>query len=60
MSKISRINKLNNVRQCYKCFCVNIYRMPWQGDSTISIDRFDARAHLDYIPEIKSSEEEDK
>lgn len=26
--------------------------MPWQGDSTNMIDRFDARAHLDIIPEI--------
>ncbi|KAJ0176146.1 hypothetical protein K1T71_008320 [Dendrolimus kikuchii] len=27
--------------------------MPWQGDSNNMIDRFDVRAHLDYIPEIK-------
>ncbi len=26
--------------------------MPWQGDTSNMIDRFDARAHLDYIPEI--------
>uniref|UniRef100_A0A1B6DU17 Suppressor of white apricot N-terminal domain-containing protein n=1 Tax=Clastoptera arizonana TaxID=38151 RepID=A0A1B6DU17_9HEMI len=33
--------------------------MPWQGNQDILIDRFDVRAHLDYIPEIKSKEEED-
>lgn len=27
--------------------------MPWQGDTTNLIDRFDVRAHLDHIPEIK-------
>jgi splicing factor, arginine/serine-rich 16 len=27
--------------------------MPWQGDSTNMIDRFDVRAHLDFIPDIK-------
>ena len=27
-------------------------RMPWQGDTSNMIDRFDARAHLDHIPEI--------
>ncbi|XP_072464095.1 CLK4-associating serine/arginine rich protein [Notamacropus eugenii] len=25
--------------------------MPWQGDTNTMIDRFDVRAHLDYIPE---------
>lgn len=30
----------------------NILRK-WQGDSNILIDRFDARSHLDYIPEPK-------
>lgn len=25
-------------------------RMPWQGDANNMIDRFDVRAHLDYIP----------
>uniref|UniRef100_A0A915IFT7 Suppressor of white apricot N-terminal domain-containing protein n=1 Tax=Romanomermis culicivorax TaxID=13658 RepID=A0A915IFT7_ROMCU len=34
-----------------------LYRRPWQGDSSVSIDRFDVRAHLDYIPETKSSAE---
>ena len=29
----------------------NINMMPWQGDKSVMIDRFDARAHLDYIPE---------
>jgi arginine/serine-rich splicing factor 16 len=28
-----------------------LYRMPWQGRSDVLIDRFDVRAHLDYIPE---------
>ena len=27
---------------------------PWQGNSEILIDRFDVRAHLDYIPDIKN------
>ncbi|CAJ0955842.1 unnamed protein product [Ranitomeya imitator] len=27
--------------------------MPWQGDPNNMIDRFDVRAHLDYIPEYK-------
>lgn len=30
------------------------FRMPWQGDSNNMIDRFDVRAHLDYIPEVKN------
>ena len=25
--------------------------MPWQGNSDNMIDRFDVRAHLDFIPE---------
>ena len=29
----------------------NINMMPWQGDRSVMIDRFDVRAHLDYIPE---------
>ncbi|KAI8432180.1 hypothetical protein MSG28_004641 [Choristoneura fumiferana] len=28
--------------------------MPWQGNSNNMIDRFDVRAHLDYIPEVKN------
>ncbi|XP_013191530.1 CLK4-associating serine/arginine rich protein [Amyelois transitella] len=27
--------------------------MPWQGDPSNMIDRFDVRAHLDFIPEVK-------
>lgn len=27
--------------------------MPWQGQSDNMIDRFDVRAHLDYLPEFK-------
>jgi len=30
--------------------------MPWQGNAEILIDRFDVRAHLDYIPEVSKSE----
>lgn len=26
--------------------------MPWQGNSAVMIDRFDVRAHLDYIPDV--------
>src|SRR3569623_1011770 len=29
----------------------------WQGDPNILIDRFDVRAHLDYIPEAKVDKE---
>lgn len=29
-----------------------ICRMPWQGHPDTIIDRFDVRAHLDYIPPI--------
>lgn len=28
-----------------------LFRMPWQGHPDVLIDRFDVRAHLDYIPE---------
>ncbi|VEN34376.1 unnamed protein product, partial [Callosobruchus maculatus] len=31
--------------------------MPWQGNSDTLIDRFDGRAHLDYIPPVKKEEE---
>lgn len=30
---------------------LRIFRMPWQGDTNNMIDRFDVRAHLDYIPD---------
>ena len=29
--------------------------MPWQGDSSVTIDRFDGRAHLDFIADFKPS-----
>jgi arginine/serine-rich splicing factor 16 len=32
--------------------------MPWQGDSKVLIDRFDGRAHLDFIAEKRSAEDE--
>lgn len=28
--------------------------MPWQGDQSNMIDRFDVRAHLDFIPDVKA------
>lgn len=31
--------------------------MPWQGQQDNLIDRFDVRAHLDYIPAVKKEEE---
>ncbi|XP_025418727.1 CLK4-associating serine/arginine rich protein-like isoform X2 [Sipha flava] len=34
--------------------------MPWQGNEEIMIDRFDARAHLDFIREPKNDDEEDE
>lgn len=36
-----------------------IYRMPWQGQVDNLIDRFDVRAHLDYIPPVTKSEPEE-
>ncbi|KJH45172.1 hypothetical protein DICVIV_08786 [Dictyocaulus viviparus] len=33
-------------------FCVFVQRK-WQGDPTVLIDRFDVRAHLDFIPAVK-------
>ena len=33
---------------------------PWQSDSEVSIDRFDGRAHLDFIPEYKPTGKEAK
>jgi arginine/serine-rich splicing factor 16 len=33
--------------------------MPWQGQADNLIDRFDVRAHLDYIPQVKKEEEEE-
>lgn len=32
------------------------YRMPWQGHTDTLIDRFDVRAHLDYIPPLTKLE----
>ncbi len=31
-----------------------LYSMPWQGHKDVTIDRFDGRAHLDFIPEYKA------
>lgn len=33
--------------------------MPWQGNEEIMIDRFDARAHLDFIRELKKDNEDE-
>jgi arginine/serine-rich splicing factor 16 len=33
--------------------------MPWQGQADNLIDRFDVRAHLDYIPQVKKEDEEE-
>lgn len=33
--------------------------MPWQGQADNLIDRFDVRAHLDYIPPVKKEDEEE-
>ena len=34
--------------------------MPWQGNKENMIDRFDVRAHLDYIPEISHRNSDDE
>jgi arginine/serine-rich splicing factor 16 len=33
------------------CHDFILFRMPWQGHPDVLIDRFDVRAHLDYIPD---------
>jgi arginine/serine-rich splicing factor 16 len=33
--------------------------MGWQGSPDVIIDRFDVRAHLDYIPDVKNKDEEE-
>lgn len=35
------------------------YRMPWQGQFDNLIDRFDVRAHLDFIPPVVTPENEE-
>lgn len=35
----------------------HFFRMPWQGHADNLIDRFDVRAHLDYIPPVTKSTE---
>ena len=35
---------------------MNYFSMPWQGNADILIDRFDVRAHLDYIAEVQNDE----
>lgn len=34
--------------------------MPWQGQKENMIDRFDVRAHLDIIPEVRRDDSEEK
>jgi len=34
--------------------------MPWQGNKENMIDRFDGRAHLDYIPDIVHRESDEE
>jgi splicing factor, arginine/serine-rich 16 len=34
--------------------------MPWQGDKGNMIDRFDGRAHLDFISEVPSRDAEEE
>lgn len=36
-----------------------VIRMPWQGNEENLIDRFDVRAHLDWIPDASQSLEVD-
>lgn len=33
--------------------------MPWQGQASVMIDRFDVRAHLDYIPAPPKKDDSD-
>ena len=39
--------------------CCHVFRMQWQGQSGILIDRFDVRAHLDFIPVRPKKEDRD-
>ena len=41
---------LGKKKKTYGC-TLCLFRMPWQGRQDVLIDRFDVRAHLDYIPE---------
>ena len=34
--------------------------MPWQGNKENMIDRFDGRAHLDYLPEIPARDSDEE
>ena len=29
--------------------------MPWQGNANVLIDRFDVRAHLDFLPDVQAN-----
>lgn len=50
---------MNNKFDVIFCFLYD-YSVPWQGQQDNLIDRFDVRAHLDYIPPvIKPQEPED-
>lgn len=45
--------EFNGVLNCFR-------RMPWQGQHENLIDRFDVRAHLDYIPPISKHTEQEE
>lgn len=51
-ASIMQVNLLPGIIRNYSSNQVRVYRMPWQGQGDNIIDRFDARAHLDYIPPI--------
>ena len=40
-------------------FSMIYHRMGWQGSPDVVIDRFDVRAHLDYIPDVKHGSDEE-
>jgi hypothetical protein len=43
----------NRVNIDHERFNFIIDRMPWQGQTDNMIDRFDVRAHLDFMPQTK-------
>ena len=51
-------NEAAAAKNCCHGMCNFIDRMPWPGDQNIMIDRFDVRASLDYIPDLKPHEKE--
>lgn len=49
-------HKISTLLKRFLVFCN--FRMKWQGQSDNLIDRFDVRAHLDYIPPVKPVKDE--